>query len=51
MTEDKVQRDVDDQSKQGKPDSVDQEIQPIRVNAETPHAQRAAVGRMPLFRK
>ena len=49
MTEDKVQRDVDDQSKQKKPKAVDQEMQPIRAIADTPHVQPTAPGRMPLF--
>jgi hypothetical protein len=51
MTEDKVQRDLHDQSKQAKPEAVAQESQTIRANADTPHVQRAAPGRMPLFRK
>jgi hypothetical protein len=51
MTEDKVQRVLHDQSKQAKPEAVAQESQTIRANADTPHVQRAAPGRMPLFRK
>lgn len=50
MTEDKVQRDVDNQSKQAKPEAVDQELLPIRASADTAHVQPAATGRKPLFR-
>jgi len=51
MTEDKVQRDADEQSKRGKPEGVDQELQPVQVNAEIPHARPPVQGRMPLFRR
>jgi hypothetical protein len=50
MTEDKVRRDVDDQSKQAKPEAGDRELQPIRAAAKTAHGQRAMPRRMPLFR-
>ena len=51
MTEDKVQRDVDAQSKEAKPEAVGQELRPIRADAEIPQVQCTAPGRMPLFRR
>ena len=51
MTEDKVQRDVDAQSKEAKPGAVDQGLGPIRPDADIPQVQSTALGRMPLFRR
>jgi hypothetical protein len=51
MTEDKVQRDVDAQSKEAKPEAVDQGLRPIRADVDIPQVQCTAPGRMPLFRR
>ena len=51
MTEDKVPRDVDAQSKEAKTGAVDQGLGPIRAEADIPQVQFTAPGRMPLFRR